>query len=590
MSRKVVGTSGLPIKTPTSPTLVAQTRDSGKRQISCRAVQGNGYFSEPHRSRALAKPDVGDIISVSGSLSTFARGTMKGRFPILASGLLALVVVIGVFFAAPQVSAILNKGKLHLRVESEGPMPAASSSGNVVSQAPSAPPILTESAKEKARRYLGYIGVDPTEDGLLASVRNSQTYAIELLVKAGISLECTDAKGRTPLMLAVESGHGAVVKTLLVHGAQLNKTDPQGRTALMIAAAAGSEGMIEKLLARRADVTLSDLEGHTALYYAIAAKAEGAVRLLVKAGAPREGECGDHKTVFKHALESGDRNIAMAVLENYPPAGEWTPEMTDAFWTAYREKDGEMLSRLSAAHLQPPPLPGSSQPLLAEAVLWNDLDLVDRLLAWGVDPNTTLHIPADSAFIESTGKKGLRYYLESEQGITVLMLAGGLGHYECLEKLLAAGARKNKATEHYRMIALEFAARTGNAESIQVLLGRSPKPSDQELEVKISLSTQQATVLKNGVTWLKTTVSTGRKKFPTPTGKFVVTDKHRERISTIYEVPMPYFMRLSCSSFGMHEGYVPGYPASHGCIRIPGRVARKIFQVVDVGTLVTISD
>jgi lipoprotein-anchoring transpeptidase ErfK/SrfK len=51
---------------------------------------------------------------------------------------------------------------------------------------------------------------------------------------------------------------------------------------------------------------------------------------------------------------------------------------------------------------------------------------------------------------------------------------------------------------------------------------------------------------------------------------------------------MPYFMRLSCLDFGMHEGVVPNHPASHGCIRLPGDVARRLFAEIPVGTVVTV--
>jgi lipoprotein-anchoring transpeptidase ErfK/SrfK len=78
-------------------------------------------------------------------------------------------------------------------------------------------------------------------------------------------------------------------------------------------------------------------------------------------------------------------------------------------------------------------------------------------------------------------------------------------------------------------------------------------------------------------------------KYETPTGKFVITDKHRSRVSSIYDVEMPYFMRLSCSAVGMHAGSLPGYPASHGCIRMPAEAAREMFKIVEVGTLVSIS-
>ena len=79
----------------------------------------------------------------------------------------------------------------------------------------------------------------------------------------------------------------------------------------------------------------------------------------------------------------------------------------------------------------------------------------------------------------------------------------------------------------------------------------------------------------------------------TPIGQILVdlgliTDKDRNHWSTIYKVEMPYFMRLSCLDFGMHEGVVPNYPASHGCIRLPGDAARKFFAEIPIGTLVTV--
>jgi lipoprotein-anchoring transpeptidase ErfK/SrfK len=52
---------------------------------------------------------------------------------------------------------------------------------------------------------------------------------------------------------------------------------------------------------------------------------------------------------------------------------------------------------------------------------------------------------------------------------------------------------------------------------------------------------------------------------------------------------MPFFMRLNCRDFGMHEGSVSDHFASHGCIRLPSDVARRLFREVPIGTLVTIA-
>ena len=60
------------------------------------------------------------------------------------------------------------------------------------------------------------------------------------------------------------------------------------------------------------------------------------------------------------------------------------------------------------------------------------------------------------------------------------------------------------------------------------------------------------------------------------------------KISTIYHVSMPYWMRLSSTSYGVHAGYLPGYPASAGCIRLPSSAARMIYDNTRSGTRVNI--
>ena len=84
------------------------------------------------------------------------------------------------------------------------------------------------------------------------------------------------------------------------------------------------------------------------------------------------------------------------------------------------------------------------------------------------------------------------------------------------------------------MLALYFAARTKETKCVQMLLGRGP--TREELRVEISLATQKASVIKDGVAILNTSVSTGRKGFDTPAGEYVVTDKKRSHRSTLYHV------------------------------------------------------
>jgi hypothetical protein len=209
------------------------------------------------------------------------------------------------------------------------------------------------------------------------------------------------------------------------------------------------------------------------------------------------------------------------------------------------------------------------------------------LLACGADPNTVLPQHCDKDFLALLKSKYLRNYVEEDKNITLLMLAAGLGQADYVRALIDAGADRNRATARYKMLPLYLAAQSGYWRCSQILLGSGPPP--EQLRIEISLASQKVALIKDGVPIFNTTCSTGRGgRYATRAGDYVITDKDRYHVSTIYKVEMPYFMRLSCLDFGMHEGYVPNYPASHGCIRLPGDAARRFFAEIPVGTLVSV--
>ena len=91
------------------------------------------------------------------------------------------------------------------------------------------------------------------------------------------------------------------------------------------------------------------------------------------------------------------------------------------------------------------------------------------------------------------------------------------------------------------------------------------------------------------VAW--SSVSSGKPGHETPIGDFTVSEKDLNHQSNLYEdAPMPYFMRLTDGGVGMHAGFLPGYAASHGCIRLPSEMARELYQRVNSGTPVQITD
>lgn len=107
----------------------------------------------------------------------------------------------------------------------------------------------------------------------------------------------------------------------------------------------------------------------------------------------------------------------------------------------------------------------------------------------------------------------------------------------------------------------------------------------------VSLPEQRAFVYRNGVLIGASTVSTGKKGYETPTGVFTILQKHEDHYSNLYaNAPMPFMQRLTWSGVALHAGKLPGYPASHGCVRMPYEFAQRLFTATKTGLTVVVSD
>jgi hypothetical protein len=139
--------------------------------------------------------------------------------------------------------------------------------------------------------------------------------------------------------------------------------------------------------------------------------------------------------------------------------------------------------------------------------------------------------------------------------------------------------------------------------------------SESPYRVEIDLSQQTAYLISGRRVVMQSPISSGRYGHLTETGSFKVIEKERSHSSSIYgkivdssgrtiiadadvdmsvprgcrfvPAPMPYFMRFHGAD-GLHAGYLPGYPASHGCVRMPDQMAIAFYNAVDVGTPVTV--
>ena len=437
--------------------------------------------------------------------------------------------------------------------------------------------------------WLGFERYDPRPipaDEFVRAMETHQTSLIDRYFRQHQNPNARAANDRSLLFTAILREDRVVARRLLDAGASADLSDNAGVTPLMVAAMHGNLELVRALAGHVTDVAARDRAGHSALYYAVAAQKVEIVDLLLSLTPDLELAYGDNAELLTLALGSANPKIAQEILTRMPRLEQWSAGALRALDNVLRAGDRDSARLLLSKHIPPPTPEGKRVPLLAYAIATDNAPLFTTLLECGADVNTTLPSKYDREFLDALPSKSFRNYIEDDRDVTCLMLAAGLGRTDYVRALLQAGADRNRATGRYRMIALYFAAELGHWQPAQILLGSGPPPD--HLRIEISLSSQHMALIKDGVPVLNSTCSTGRDGYSTKRGYFVITDKERYHRSTIYHVDMPYFMRLSCLDFGMHEGVVPNYPASHGCIRLPGETARKLFAEIPIGTVVAV--
>lgn len=111
------------------------------------------------------------------------------------------------------------------------------------------------------------------------------------------------------------------------------------------------------------------------------------------------------------------------------------------------------------------------------------------------------------------------------------------------------------------------------------------------VSVLISIPDQKAYVYRGDALVAVSTVSTGKEGKDTPTGVFPILQKKQMHHSNLYNnAPMPYMQRLTWDGIAIHAGKNPGFPASHGCIRVPTSFAKKLFAATELGATVEVTD
>lgn len=424
---------------------------------------------------------------------------------------------------------------------------------------------------------------------LISAVKSGKVELLKELKKFEADFTTVDSKARSAVRLAVDADNKKMLMELLSSGAPVDTFADDGLTPLLASIGAYRGGFVRALVGKGASVNLSSRQEEKSIAPISLALQQQclpiAAFLLEKGAKP-------HDELYRATNLGGDEGLKL-VKELLDGGATHSPdrggEKDSPLALAVRRGDVGIVKALLAAGASAEAIDPCGQNMLQVAVARGDVAMAKGLLEGGADPNKPFNAELSDEFLKSIKTEGvIRWALKNSKAISPIMMASDSGNVKMAQALVAHGASTKKSTviDKIRWWPLTFATRQANNDMIQVMLGR--KPGKTDLWIRVDISEQRAYVFKGEKQIYKTRVSTGKKSNPTRQGAFVITNKYREWESTIYESSMPFFQRLSASDFGFHVGYVPNYPASHGCIRMPDHAAQKLFTMTRVGDYVEI--
>ncbi len=131
------------------------------------------------------------------------------------------------------------------------------------------------------------------------------------------------------------------------------------------------------------------------------------------------------------------------------------------------------------------------------------------------------------------------------------------------------------------------AGKSSDAKRIEIVQSR---PAGHPIMAVVSLGNQRVTIY-DAIGWImRAPVSSGRKGYETPAGIYSVIQKEVEHYSNLYDDGyMPFMQRITWSGIALHGGPLPGYAASHGCVRMPVEFAERIFDLTRIGMRVIVA-
>ncbi|MEO0416502.1 MAG: ankyrin repeat domain-containing protein, partial [Verrucomicrobiota bacterium] len=456
---------------------------------------------------------------------------------------------------------------------------------------------------------------------------------INALLDKGVSIDAQDAEGQTALPRLVENEDSEMLHFFIENGADLDVAGPEGRSLLEIATRSGAPNVLrilveaglkptaepellelayqqqdvpamQLLLNAGLDPDMAHSAGGRIFDKAIADVSVHSVRTLLDSGA----DVGDNLWA---ALLTGQDDLVAVMLMNGADPNETRADGVSPVEFALSQEKTHLLQPLLNAGADPNPMYDSKESWLARLIREGDIETATALvkagasigegkatdghtlLGWsiahnapelslalieaGVDVSAYERYPAKEAFASKFTHSTFRYSLYKHQRITALMMAAYRKQHDVAQALKDKGA-KLTWTNKYQS-AVSIGAWTQDVRMMQIAYGRDP--DYQPRRIVVDITDQRLTLYENGKRTYSCTVSTGMGglsgRYATKRGSFVITQKNKDHVSSIYGSEMPYFMRVSCSDFGLHVGNVSSRYASHGCIRLPWDSARKLY-------------
>lgn len=408
---------------------------------------------------------------------------------------------------------------------------------------------------------------------------------IELLASKGTDLSSLNELGESPVHIAVNNASHNILRSLHKNGVSLNQADNSGTRPLHIAIMGRDVESLKELLKLGANPNALGQESKSPLDLALEVRDFEYATLLIQYGA------APSDSMLYGAIADGDRELTDYLLSNGADPNALNAMSDDTpLGVAIRTDNRWAAFRLLKAGAYPNALIREGQTAFHLAVAKIDRHLVALMLENGADPNIPFSdYPCDD-FLEQVASENIaKSSLSHTRSFVPLMLAADSGDIELARLLLSHGADPSvysRGGRYHYWSPISWAARRADVPMMQILLGR--EPSQVKRRAKIDLSEQRAWVYDGEEEIYSTRVSTGKSGHRTRTGEFVITNRYRNWNSTLYGSSMPYFQRFSCGDFGFHQGYVPGYAASHGCVRVPGGNVRKLWELLSLGDPVEI--